>query len=76
MTETRTPYTTNARPRIRYPGSRLELLVEALDDLAELAPEAYPLYAAGIHQELRAALQGETTPEELLRELMSSSQPK
>ncbi len=56
MTETRTPYLTNAQPTIAYPGSRLEILVEALNDLKEFAPESYPLSLSSIHVELAEAL--------------------
>ena len=73
MTETRPPYAINARPRIAYPGSRLELLVEALDNLATLAPEAYPLQIAAVHDGLRATLRGEIKPAQLLAYLMEAA---
>lgn len=75
MTETRAPYHTKptARPTIKYPGSRLEILVETLDALAELAPEAYPLQASPIHSALRATLQGEIGRMDLLAYLMSAA---
>jgi len=75
MTEHRPPYQTQspARPRIRYPGSRLETLVEALDDLAEFAPEAYPLRIAAIHEGLRAALHGEASAEKLAAYLLEQT---
>ena len=74
MTETRTHYraTPRPRPRICYPGSRLELLVEALDDLADVAPEAYPMRVNGLHTKLHATLEGEMTLEALLAYLMET----
>lgn len=56
MTEQRTPYHTNTQRPIAYPSSRLETLVEALNDLEEFAPEAYSLALAAIHTELVEAL--------------------
>lgn len=60
-------------PRIVHPGSRLETLVEALDTWAELNTETYPLWIAGIHQELRCALKGETEPNTLIAYLMETA---
>lgn len=73
MSETRAPYRATPRPRIVYPGSRLELLVECLDEIAEMAPDAYPLRANRIHTQLRATLQGEIGPTKLLAYLMSEA---
>jgi len=72
MTETRPRYHPH-RPHIKYPGSRLEVLVECLDELAELAPDAYPLRVNAIHTALRSTLEGEIGPTKLLAYLMSSA---
>lgn len=72
MTETRTPYHTNAQP-IAYPGSKLELLVEALCNLEEFAPpEAYSLALAGIHVELTEALHGRRNAKQMLLALLEA----
>ena len=78
MTETRAPYHFLRPPkptRIAYPGSKLEIIVEALDEIAELTPDAYPLRVNAIHTGLRATLEGEIEPAELLAYLMETSQP-
>lgn len=69
MTETRTPYLTNAQP-IAYPGSKLELLVEALCDLGEFAPKAYSLAVASLHVELTEALHDGRNAKQMLLALL------
>ncbi len=71
MTETRAPYTTDTKPTIVYPGSRLETLVEALDSLAEFAPEAYTLQLAHIHAELTEALHDKRNAAPILMQLLA-----
>ena len=70
MTETRHPYATNARPCIAYPGSRLEILVEALDNLEKFAPEAYSLEIASIHAEMKDALHDNRNAAPILLQLL------
>lgn len=70
MTETRELYHTKAQP-IAYPGSKLELLVEALCNLEEFAPpEAYSLALAGLHVELNEALHDKRNAKQMLLTLL------
>lgn len=70
MTETRTPYLTNDGLGVAYPGSKLELLVEALSDLEVFAPEAYSLAVASLHVELTAALHDKRSAAAMLLTLL------
>ncbi|HDZ38480.1 MAG TPA: hypothetical protein ENH62_09385 [Marinobacter sp.] len=65
---------TEARPAIAYPGSRLEVLVEALDDIEEFAPEAYPLSLSSIHVELAEALHGKRNAKAMLLTLLEKNE--
>ena len=72
MTEERIPYTTNSDTHIRYPGSGLEVLVEALTDLEVNAPDCYTPRVAKVHGRLKDALRGQAEPMTvLLREILS-----
>ena len=72
MTEERIPYTSNSDTHIRYPGSSLEVLVEALTDLEVNAEQCYTPRVAKIHSRLKDALRGQAEPMTvLLREMLS-----
>ncbi len=71
MTEDRTPYTTSST-HIRYPGTHLEIVVEALTDLQVNAPDCYTPRVMKIHARLKDALHGQAQPMRvLLREMLS-----
>ena len=69
MSEQRTPYRTPQAGR--YAGTRLEQLVEALDDLREFAPAGYITEVAQAHRILRDMLEGRLEPVEGLTKLLS-----
>lgn len=72
MTEDYIPYTTNSDTHIRYPGSSLEVLVEALTDLKVHSPDCYAPRVAKVHGRLKDALRGQAQPMTvLLREMLS-----
>lgn len=72
MSEDYIPYTTNNDNHIRYPGSSLEVLVEALANLQEFSPESYTPKVAKVHARLKDALRGQAQPMRvLLREMLS-----
>jgi len=72
MTETRPPYAARQyQPRVIYPGSQLERLVESLDDLAKITPDAYPFRLNNIHTKLALTLNGTIAPRDLLSYLVS-----
>jgi len=74
MTETRPTYhTLRGRiadgTRVAYPGSTLEAIAEAMDDLKAEAPEAYARIET-VHQAIDEVLFGMVAPEKLLQWLM------
>ena len=72
MTEERIPYTSNNDTHIRYPGSGLEVLVEALSDLKVNAPDCYTPHVAHIHARLKDTLRGQAQPMRVIIKLSPS----
>ncbi len=68
MSETRAPYLyqrISDGTRVAYPGTHLELLAEALDDLKEIRPDVYEKYQT-VHDAIDEVLYGEVPPADLI----------